>query len=149
MKTFFQSLVSRILKRQGILIFIDAIDECGEDLALQLIEYLKQLLADFPLGDFGVNVCFSCRDDLTIGLDGVPTIVLDMENKADIDMYVQGRLPSTQDFDLRRLVSSQAQGEFTRASIAVQQVLRMKRRGHSAAKIKRETERILQPVDHH
>ncbi|KAK2017089.1 hypothetical protein LZ32DRAFT_577078, partial [Colletotrichum eremochloae] len=147
LQTFFRSSFSNILKQRAVLVFIDALDECGEEPAVQLIEFLKQTLSDLSSEDSQFNVCFSCRHYPIIDLDGGSTIPIDQENGSDIDTYVQARLPSEQDSDIQSLLTQRAQGVFMWAHLVVDRVLQMKRKGQSLSKIKREVERIPQRLD--
>ncbi|KZL84934.1 ankyrin repeat-containing protein [Colletotrichum incanum] len=147
LQAFFQSSLLKILKRRAVLVFIDALDECGEQPAVQLIEHLKQLLSSLPSTDLQLSVCFSCRHYPIIELDGGGTITLDEENNGDIDVYVQDRLSSDHDSDIQSLLSRRAQGVFMWAHIVVDRILQMKRRGEPPGRIKREIERVPQKLD--
>ncbi|KAK1579705.1 uncharacterized protein LY79DRAFT_652008, partial [Colletotrichum navitas] len=147
LQAFFQSSLSKILKHRAVLVFIDALDECGEEPAVQLIEFLKQTLSGLASEDSQFSICFSCRHYPIIELEGGSTIPIDQENGKDIDTYVQTHLPSEQDSDLQSLLSQRAQGVFMWAHLVVKRVLQMKRNGKSPSKIKREVERVPQKLD--
>ncbi|KAK1964787.1 hypothetical protein LY78DRAFT_748137 [Colletotrichum sublineola] len=147
LQAFFQSSLSNILKQRAVLIFIDALDECGEKYAVELIEFLKQTLSVLSSEDSQFGICFSCRHYPIIELDGGSTIPIDQENGRDIDAYVRTRLPSEQDSDIQSLLSQRAQGVFMWAHLVVDRVLQMKRNGKSPSKIKREVERVPQKLE--
>ncbi|WYZ38338.1 hypothetical protein EsH8_III_000252 [Colletotrichum jinshuiense] len=147
LQAFFQSSLSRILKQRTMLVFIDALDECGEQPAVQLIDFLKQVLSGLSSADLQLSVCFSCRHYPIIELEGGSTILLDAENNGDIDLYVRGRLSSDQHSEIQGILSQRAQGVFMWAHIVVDRVLQMKRRGEPPGRIMREIERVPQKLD--
>ncbi|EFQ30905.1 uncharacterized protein GLRG_06049 [Colletotrichum graminicola M1.001] len=147
LQVFFQSSLSKILKQRAVLVFIDALDECGEEPAVQLIEFFKKTLSGLSLEDSQFSICFSCRHYPIVELEGGSTIHIDQENGRDIDTYVRTHLPSEQDSDIRSLLSQRAQGVFMWAHLVVNRVLQMKRNGKSPSKIKREVERVPQQLD--
>ncbi|TLS23132.1 uncharacterized protein PpBr36_05745 [Pyricularia pennisetigena] len=112
LQNFLKSALPKILERFPVILFIDALDECGENLAGDLIEYLRNLLESIPSTNFRLGVCFSCRHYPILTLDAGSTIKLEDENSADIRLYVQGRFsryyPGA---DIERLISDRAQGE--------------------------------------
>ncbi|KAK2055217.1 hypothetical protein LY76DRAFT_520869, partial [Colletotrichum caudatum] len=147
LQAFFQSSLSNILKQRAVLVFIDAVDECGEEAAVQLIEILKQTLSGLSSEDLQLSICFSCRHYPIIELDGGSTIPIDQENGGDIDRYIRDRLPSEQDTDIRSLLSERAQGVFMWAHLVVRRVRHLKLNGKSPGKIKLEVERVPQKLD--
>ncbi|KAK1977787.1 hypothetical protein LZ30DRAFT_730850, partial [Colletotrichum cereale] len=147
LQTFFQSSLSNILKHRAILVFIDALDECGEEPAVQLVEFLKQTLPGLSSSDSQLGICFSCRHYPIIELDDGLTITIDQENGRDIDTYVRARLSSDQDSGIQSLLSQRAQGVFVWAHLVIDRVLKMKRNGESPGRIKREIERVPPKLD--
>ncbi|KAK2023015.1 hypothetical protein LX32DRAFT_708969, partial [Colletotrichum zoysiae] len=147
LQDFFQPSLSNILKQRAVLVFIDALDECGEEAAVQLIEFLKQTLSGLSSGDSQLSICFSCRHYPIVELDGGSTIPIDKENSGDIDTYIRDRLPSEQDADIRNLLNQRAQGVFMWAYLVVKRVRHLKLNGKSPSKIKLEVERVPQKLD--
>ncbi|KAK2042669.1 hypothetical protein LZ31DRAFT_525790 [Colletotrichum somersetense] len=147
LQAFFQSSLSNILKQRAVLVFIDALDECGEEAAVQLIEFLKQTLSRMSSEDSQFSICFSCRHYPIIELDGGSTIPIDKENSGDIDTYIRVRLPSEQDAEIRNLLSQRAQGVFMWAHLVVKRVRHLKLNGKSPSTIKLEVERVPQKLD--
>ncbi|KAK1999116.1 hypothetical protein LX36DRAFT_633060 [Colletotrichum falcatum] len=144
---FFRSALSNILKQRPVLVFIDALDECGEEPAVELIDFLKLILSDLSSEGSQFSICFSCRHYPIIELDGGSTIHIDQENGRDIDAYVRTRLPSEQDSDIQSLLSRRARGVFMWAHLVVNRVLHMKRNGKSTVKIMSEINRVSQKLD--
>nr|XP_036586253.1 ankyrin repeat-containing protein [Colletotrichum truncatum]KAF6796660.1 ankyrin repeat-containing protein [Colletotrichum truncatum] len=141
LKSFFRSSLMRILERRSVLLFIDALDECGEESAVELIEYLTDLLSDCKNMKFTFGVIFSCRHFPIIEIKNGWTIVPEEENDVDIDTYVQRKITADQNSSIQSLITSRAQGVFMWARIVVDQVNRMKRRGEPAGEIEREIKR--------
>ncbi|GKU07362.1 unnamed protein product, partial [Fusarium langsethiae] len=139
LKDFLKSSLPMILKRFPAILFIDALDECGEESAVELVEYFKELRANLPPTYSRFGIFFSCRHYPILELQGGSTILLDTANEADITTYIQGRF-STCDpgADVKKLISDRAQGVFMWAHFVVERVLRLKRKGESQAKIKTE-----------
>jgi len=48
LQKYFQSALPRILKRFPVILFIDALDKCSQQSALELIDYLKRTLSRLP-----------------------------------------------------------------------------------------------------
>lgn len=147
MQAFLKSSLPRILKRFPVILFIDALDECGEQSAVELIEYLKHLLKSLPSTDSRFGVCFSCRHYPILELEGGSAILLDTENHADITTYIQARFSAHPDAYVARLISDRAQGVFMWAHIVLERVLRLMRQGESRGEIETEIKRTPQTLD--
>lgn len=89
MQGFLKSSLRRILKRFSVILFIDALDECGEELAVKLIQDINHLRSTLPLTDCRLGICFSCRHYLILDLYEGLTIALDRENNTDIATFVR------------------------------------------------------------
>ncbi|KAH6980615.1 hypothetical protein BKA56DRAFT_632395 [Ilyonectria sp. MPI-CAGE-AT-0026] len=148
LQAFLKSSLPRILKRFPVILFINALDECGERSAVELIEYLKHLLESLPSTDSRFGDCFSCRHYLILELEGGSAILLDTKNHADITMYIQARFAAHPDAYVKRLISDRAQGVFIWAHIVLERVLRLIRQGESQGKIETEIKRTPQTLDH-
>ncbi|KAH7146951.1 hypothetical protein B0J13DRAFT_664742 [Dactylonectria estremocensis] len=120
LQAFLKSSLPRILKRFPVILFIDALDECGQQSAVELIGYLKQLLRRLPPNTSQFGICFSCRYYPILELEEGSTILLDTENAQDIVTFVQAH-PSTnhQDADVGRLIINRAQGVFMWAHLVL------------------------------
>ena len=88
LKEFFKSSIAE--KRYRIRIFIDALDECGEDVAEQLVDYFQELT---DLTESDLSICFSCRHYPRIGFSNVvEEICVEHQNQEDISTYIRSRL---------------------------------------------------------
>lgn len=95
LQSFLESSLPRILERFPVILCIDALDECGQDPAVKLIEYFKHLLLMLPSAGSRFGILFSCRHYPTLELQEGLTIFLDKENNADIAKFVRARLATT------------------------------------------------------
>ncbi|KAK3181463.1 hypothetical protein K4F52_007173 [Lecanicillium sp. MT-2017a] len=139
LKAFLKSSLPKILKKFPVMLFIDAVDECGETSAVELIGFLKRLLLSLPPADYQFGICFSCRHYPILELDGGSTILLDIENAQDIATFVQGRSSENHlNADIARLIINRAQGVFMWVHIVLKKVLQMHRNGESTGRITAE-----------
>ncbi|KAM5342890.1 hypothetical protein ACJ41O_013856 [Fusarium nematophilum] len=143
LQKYLQSALPRILKRFPVILVIDALDECGQQSALELIEYLKRTLSRLPPNDSQFGICFSCRHYPILALDGGLTIRLESENEQDIATFVEAHVSINHlDADVGRLIIQRAQGIFMWARLVLKQVLLLDRDGEPTARIMAEIEGI-------
>ncbi|SCO06114.1 uncharacterized protein FFB20_12469 [Fusarium fujikuroi] len=139
LQAFLKSSLPIILKRFPVILFIDALDECGEQSAVGLVEYFEKLRSSLPPTESRFGIFFSCRHYPILELKGGSTILLDTANNTDIATYIQGRFSTCDpDADVEELILDRAQGVFMWAHFVVGRVLELKREGESRAKIKTE-----------
>ncbi|KAM0247491.1 hypothetical protein ACHAQJ_009830 [Trichoderma viride] len=89
---FLESSLPRILLTRSVWLFADALDECGEIHAKDLVRKFKSLLeksASSLTCPEQLRICFSCRHYPIISSHGLFEICLEIENRADISTYVQ------------------------------------------------------------
>ncbi|KPA35726.1 hypothetical protein FLAG1_11555 [Fusarium langsethiae] len=147
LQAILKSSLPGILKSFPVILLIDALDECGEQSAVELIKYLKHLLSSLPPTDYRFSISFSCRHYPILELDGGLTILLDTENNADIATYVRDCFSTDPDDDIESLISGRAQGVFMWAHLVVKLVLRMKRRREPRADIEAKITETPQDLD--
>ncbi|KAH7207379.1 putative Pfs NB-ARC and ankyrin-domain-containing protein [Fusarium oxysporum] len=147
LQAFLKLSLPRILRRFPVILFIDALDECGEQSAVELIGHLKHLLSSLPPTGSRFGIIFSCRHYPILELDGGLTILLDTENNADITTYVQDRFSTDPDHYIESLISDRAQGVFMWAHLVVERVLRMKRRREPRVEIEAAITQTPQNLD--
>ncbi|KAM3524619.1 hypothetical protein MY4038_007640 [Beauveria bassiana] len=141
LQDFLKSSLIMILKRFPVILFIDALDECGKQSAVELVEYFEKLRSGLPPTVSRFGIFFSYRHYPILQLKGGSTILLDTADNADItadiSTYIQGRFSTYDpDPDVEILISDRAQGVF-----------KLKREGESRAKIKTEITLIPQTLD--
>jgi ankyrin repeat protein len=77
---------------QTIVVFIDALDECGQEAATKLLRYLKNLTDPAMRGHANFKVCISSRNYPILDLDTIPSVQVEERNGSDIQWYVRERL---------------------------------------------------------
>ncbi|KAK2026075.1 ankyrin repeat-containing protein, partial [Colletotrichum zoysiae] len=147
LRGFLESALPRVLKRLPVIIFIDALDECGEGSAVQLIQYLKALLASFAPTEYRLRICFSCRYYPVVNSKHGLNILLDKENQADIITYVQTKFNDDPDEHIEDLIVRHADGVFMWAQFVVERVLQLKRQGEPRSKIEAEVMKTPQDLE--
>uniref|UniRef100_A0A8H7NAA2 NACHT domain-containing protein n=1 Tax=Bionectria ochroleuca TaxID=29856 RepID=A0A8H7NAA2_BIOOC len=121
LQAFLASSLPRILEMFPVVVFIDALDECGEQPAVELIGYLKDLILGLPPTNSRFGIFFSCRHYPIVELNSGSTILLDTENKSDITTYIQTRLSGDYiDAEIQSIISKSAQGVFMWAHLVVE-----------------------------
>ncbi|CAD0098276.1 unnamed protein product [Aureobasidium mustum] len=72
-----------------LLIFVDALDECGEDKARDLLDFFQGVVAASEAqSDSGLRICVSSRHYPLVRSDVLYQVIVDGENLADIQTYV-------------------------------------------------------------
>ena len=139
--SFFTSSLPKILKTRPVWLFIDALDECGEDNAVKLVEVCQSLLQSTTSQSIGLKqfcICFSCRHYPILDLDGTFEICLEDENRKDISTFVDDQLGAFRvrtSSTIPALISERASGVFMWARLVVKKVLDLEREGVGVKKI--------------
>ncbi|KAL7918361.1 ankyrin repeat protein [Trichoderma austrokoningii] len=115
-----QDFISEILtegtSNQPVVIFVDAIDECGQDDAKRLFGYFKNLMDIAEHKEAQVKICFSSRHFPLLGLDTISTISVEERNDSDIRLVIRERLKQIQPEAKRQRIEKEillkAQGGF-------------------------------------
>ena len=123
LQSFFKSNVVHTARTHKMRIYIDALDECGQDTALDLVEFFR-CFAD------PISICFSCRHYPFVALEGGDEVRVEDENKQDINIYVQNLLEAhIQSADvaeaIRDEVASRSRGNFQWVVLVMLRVLKL------------------------
>ncbi|KAF2995238.1 hypothetical protein E8E13_002798 [Curvularia kusanoi] len=110
----------RILKFQTgnrqITIFIDALDELGENSAKTLLRFFRTLTTELSKRNRQARFCVSSRHYPIIGHDTIPHVNVEQENSRDLAWYVRERVQEieseTAREEIERELLSKAQGAF-------------------------------------
>ncbi|OWT42487.1 Ankyrin repeat-containing protein [Pochonia chlamydosporia 170] len=126
LRNFFKSSILKALKTRPLWLFIDALDECGEENARRLVREFASLLKWLPteLKDF--HICFTCRHYPILDLDDSFEICVENENSPDISTFVQSQLSPLNEQLLSTipdLITERANGVFLWAWLVVKRVL--------------------------
>lgn len=138
-----QEFMSKILvhgtQDRPVVIFVDALDEYGEDVAKAMLSYLKALIEDIKDKGARVKICFSSRHYPILGLDTIPAVIVEERSDKDIRLVVQQRLkeiePKSGRQQLEKEILLKAQGGFQWAMLVTDMVLDGTAKGIKADKI--------------
>lgn len=116
LEDFLTKLLSQETKARPVVIFIDALDECGKDSARWLLSYFKDLMTDVMQEGGKLRICFSSRHYPVLGIDVVPTVIVEEQNGKDIRCVIRKQLKEIQPEEERRQLEKEilmkAQGGF-------------------------------------
>ncbi|KAL8365148.1 hypothetical protein RB595_004117 [Gaeumannomyces hyphopodioides] len=131
LQRFFELSLPNVLKTRSVWLFVDALDECGEQNAIDLVKWFESLLRGLPSLGLQFRVCFTCRHYPILAPDGAFGICLEDENRNDISAYVKDQLsaPHVRLSSIPALITARAEGIFMWARLVVKQVLDLDRKG--------------------
>lgn len=92
LERFLASLLVKGTKDHPVVIFVDALDECGEEDAKRLLIYFKDIINDAERGESLLKICFSSRHFPILGHETMSNIYVEQRNDKDIRVVVQSRL---------------------------------------------------------
>jgi ankyrin repeat protein len=115
-----QELLSTMLIRgthcQPVVIFIDALDECGEGHAKSLLEYCKELTQQAEHGRARFKICLSSRHYPILALNILSSVQVEEQNQQDIRRYIQKKLkdirPKSKGEQIEAEILSRSNGGF-------------------------------------
>ncbi|KAK3946213.1 hypothetical protein QBC46DRAFT_454871 [Diplogelasinospora grovesii] len=127
LQRFFESSLPKVLETRPLWLFVDALDECGEESAVKLAEDFKSLLQRLPSSGLKqFRICFTCRHYPILYLHSVFEVCVEKENRQDISTFVQDKLSSFSrrtSSTIPELITNRAEGVFMWACHMVKQVL--------------------------
>ncbi|KAL8310354.1 hypothetical protein RB597_010275 [Gaeumannomyces tritici] len=151
LQRFFESSLPKVLETRPVWLFVDALDECGEQNAVGLVEWFQSLLQSSPSLGLQFRICFTCRHYPILTLeDGAFEICLEHQNREDISTYVRNQLST---FSKRTsptipaLITAHAQGVFMWARLVVKQALDLERDGEPLGVIEAAIRSIPKDLD--
>lgn len=153
LRRFFKSSLLNVLETRSVWLFVDALDECGKDNAVKLVEMFKSLLRSLPTGSIGLRqsrICFSCRHYPILDLDGIFEICLEDENRKDISTFVDDQLGAFRartTSAIPAMITERASGVFMWARLVVEKVLDLEREGAGLNKIEAAVHSIPPDLD--
>ena len=116
---------SEVINLHPIKVFVDALDECGEDPASKLVFYFQKLTSRMiKRGRW--HLCFSCRHYPVLNVNGGSEICIDEENSSDISAYIWTALESCPTIrpQLSQEIARRASGVFQWVSLVVPLIIR-------------------------
>ena len=134
LQRFFKSSLPEVLKSRPIWLFVDALDECGEENAASIITDFKSWLQAPSLENLRFRICFTCRHYPILVTDYASevSISLEHENPQDISAYVRDRLSTSRELtasEIPDLITNRAKGVFLWACLVVKRILNLERKG--------------------
>ncbi|RDW87439.1 hypothetical protein BP5796_03133 [Coleophoma crateriformis] len=145
LQDFFKKLLVKASGKHPIQIFVDALDECGETIARDLVNQFQDLIEQYsPESTLNFHICFTCRHYPIITIEFGEEICVEQENKDDIATYVRSRLrdDSLMKSEIRDIIIRNASGIFQWARLVVDQVENMYTDGEKPQKIKEKLRSI-------
>ena len=134
LEAFLKNTVMSSAKAPAIQIFVDALDECGEENAIYIASYFEDLTSSCNPSMHNPSVLFSCRHypNIRIYQDSDLIITLEDENDGDIRKYVEDRMkfaiPNENHAELViSNITRGAQGIFQWVALVVEIVLKLRR----------------------
>ncbi|KAF5257312.1 hypothetical protein FOXYS1_12164, partial [Fusarium oxysporum] len=151
LQRFFELSLLKVLKTRPVWLLVDALDECGEENAVDLAEEFKSLLQRLPpSGLKQFHICFTCRHYPILVLDGMFEVWVEKENRKDISTFVQDKLSSFRGRTscmIPELIMNRAEGVFMWAWLVVKQVLALERKGAGLKEIEAVILSVPQELD--
>jgi ankyrin repeat protein len=123
----------------SIRIYVDALDEAGEDIAVELVSFFQRMIFNFPSEGSRIKICFSCRHYPIITLENGLTVLVEDENGRDIESYVQeeleiAQLSAEKLFELKSKIVQRASGVFQWVVLVTQMAIKDCRQGRNVKK---------------
>jgi ankyrin repeat protein len=140
LQEFLSIVLTKGAKHQRVVIFVDALDECGEGPAKALLAYFKDLMQDVERQEAQVKICFSSRHYPILGLETVPTVSVERRNDKDIQWYIHERLKDMRPIAKRQQIGKEiflkAQGGFQWVFLVTEIVISGSLKGIQAEKLR-------------
>ena len=143
--------VMQVAKTHNTWIYIDALDEDGEESATDLIQFFNSFMPPPGMSNSRyINICFSCRYFPIIAWENGQRIRVDNENTQDIRTYIQNMVDSNIE---RKDIAADIEDEILRKSsntfqwvvLVVRKALSLYRRRKALRLIKEDIRKL--PLD--
>ncbi|KAH0598322.1 hypothetical protein MHUMG1_03619 [Metarhizium humberi] len=150
LRDLFESSILKALKLRSICLFVDALDECGEEDAKMLAQRFKGLLDRLQSTARPFRICFTCRPYPIVALDSVFQICVEKGNGRDISNFVRHQLAEIEPTILPRilnLITERANGVFLWASLVVKEIVSLNLKHTKSEKMEDAILRVPQELD--
>ena len=136
LQDLFKIYVTDAAKIYPIYIFVDALDECGDEIANDFVEFFQRLMRELPHTKASLRICFSCRHYPLMDLKNGLQIIVEAGNQGDIETYIRSKLESgiqdrTKSKILQEDILERSSGVFQWVVLVVHQVLALYQKGQS------------------
>lgn len=92
LQTSFSHLIHKFSRHHLAKMYIDGIDEAGDESAVRIVQYLTRMVDQDSAPGSGVNLCFACRPYPDVVWSRDFTIHVEAENQKDIESYISDAL---------------------------------------------------------
>lgn len=120
-------VITKGTKDQPMVVFVDALDECGEEHAKRLLGSFKRLMEVAEREGSLVRICFSSRHFPILGHEMMSRVYVEKKNDKDIRLVVEDRLRELQPDERRHQIENEillkAQGGFQWAILVTNMIL--------------------------
>lgn len=128
LKTLLDFVITKpVIKHNRLILFIDALDECGFSGAKEVIEYFERLVSSAISQGTNLNICLSSRHWPQLTLTNCFQIDVEKENRDDLTTYIRNKLTVAQNSGSLNLLKSEiekkASGIFLWVVVVVQELL--------------------------
>ena len=134
------TVLPKVSKERSVRIFVDALDECGEKSAKDLVRYFHRCIYSSP-GKTALSIIFSCRHYPLIASRHGLAICVEHENHEDVEMFVRGelelRLPDAEARDLTEQILKRTSGIFQWVVLVVPILVQLLAKGNSMRKVQK------------
>ena len=150
----FSSALLGAAKDHAVRIFIDALDEAGDDVAQEIVSYLYDIHEKLSKPDNETAICFSCRHFPILAVSNGYGICLEDNNQKDIAVYTLAELKKRVSLDaevgdhgssldaLQADIVNKASGVFMWVALAVPLVARLYNNGKSLEVIRQTLQAV-------
>lgn len=151
LRTYFSSALLKALESRPVWLYVDALDECGEVAAKQLVNDFESILDIHSTRDLrNLHICFTCRHYPIFKPSFKYEINVESENTTDISTFVQRELSSLfreGDNSILNSVTSRADGVFLWAWLVVKKVAQLQLNAASIEEMDKAVRDIPEKLD--
>lgn len=131
LRSQFRCAILEVLQSRAVKVFVDALDEAGEDTAIELVKEFQKLLTEIPSGEISTfGICFACRHYPILNITQGAEICVEKNNCNDISTCVRHKLGEDKPI-LLGLIRENSSGIFSWARLVSEKVERMRRERRS------------------
>jgi len=146
LQDFFKYDVADSARIRPIILYIDALDECGEQNAIKLVDYFGTITSRSSVLDASLSICFSCRHYPLVSSDLGLQVCVEDETNEDIQSYIQNMMwthigDNSLADEARNEIVTKSYGNFQWVVLIVPRVLHMYKRGRD-----RNMKKIIQAI---
>lgn len=134
LRNFFKVRVTEAARMRTIRLYIDALDESGEEIAVELFDFFQHFSSLLA-------ICFSCRHYPLIASKNGLEICVESLNGPDIDTYIRTSI-NTSILPIRDEIAAKSLGSFQWVALVVRLISRLHRNGKSLAVLKSKIKQL-------